>query len=211
MLTPNLGDEIMFESRLREYDLLFTTLALIPFNTRRLFDAGCANGKWLDICCRRWGALENNCFGNDKRTNVWIDWHRTNPNTQITFIPKPTVELEPMVSAFDIVHQSMMLSSIVDPEVRARTAQVLWGLLRPGGFLVSYDFWLNPFNPRTTGIGLSELKRLFPSARRIYTRRVTLAPPLCRKLTILGERVVLNLEAARVMNTHFLTALRRPE
>jgi hypothetical protein len=49
---PRFADQIMFDSRLRQYDDLFSTLALAPLGERRLLDTGCANGKWLEICCR---------------------------------------------------------------------------------------------------------------------------------------------------------------
>jgi hypothetical protein len=104
----------------------------------------------------------------------------------------------------------MMLSSIVDPGIRKRTAGFLWRLLRPSGVLISYDFWLNPLNPDTVGIHLAELLRLFPKGRKVFARSLTLAPPLSRKLTMLGKPALLALEKLRVMNTHFLVALERP-
>jgi 2-polyprenyl-3-methyl-5-hydroxy-6-metoxy-1,4-benzoquinol methylase len=206
-----LADEIMFDSRLRRYDDLFASLALAPLGGRRLLDAGCANGKWLEICCRRWGAQRAHCFGNDIRELPWRDWRRVNLDSEITFIPKASHELDLAPESFDVVHQSMMLSSIVDPGIRTRTAEVLWGLLRPNGILISYDFWLNPQNPCTVGIHPAELRRLFPHGRKVYARSLTLAPPLARKLTVLRKPVLLALEKVRVMNSHLLVALQRPE
>src|SRR6266849_6527600 len=185
---PHLADEVMFESRLRQYDDLFSTLALAPLGARRL-----------------------HCFGNDQREEPWRDWRQADPGTEITFILKSTHELDFAPQSFDIVHQSMMLSSIVDPETRTRTAEVLWRLLRPDGILISYDFWLNPFNPNTVGIYGAELQRLFPYGRKVYARSLTLAPPLGRKLTILRKPVLLALEKLRFMNSHLLVALERPQ
>jgi hypothetical protein len=175
-----------------------------------MFDAGCANGKWLEICCQRWAARRGNCFGNDQRETPWRKWHEANPDTAITFIPRPTHEIELPPRSFDIVHQSMMLSSIVDAGIRGRSAEVLWKLLRPGGFLISYDFWLNPMNPATIGIHARELRRLFPQGRTVFSRSITLAPPLGRKLAFLGRQPALALEKMRIMNTHLLIAIQRP-
>lgn len=208
---PHLADEVMFDSRLRQYGDLFSTLALTPLGERRLLDAGCANGKWLEICCRRWGAQRIHCFGNDKREEPWRDWHQADPGTEITFIHKPTHELDFAPQSFDVVHQSMMLSSIVDPDARTRAAEVLWSLLRPNGILISYDFWLNPLNPNTVDIHWAELRRLFPHSRKVYARSLTLAPPLGRKLTMLRKPFLLALEKLRFMNTHLLVALKRPQ
>jgi SAM-dependent methyltransferase len=205
------ADEIMFDSRLRHYDDLFSTLALAPLGERRLLDAGSANGKWLAICCRRWGARQIHCFGNDIREDRWRDWRPTDLETEITLVLKPAHELDFAPKSFDIVHQSMMLSSIVDSEKRTRTAEVLWRLLRPNGILLSYDFWLNPLNPGTVGIYWAELQRLFPHGRKVYARSLTLAPPLGRKLTMLRKPVLLALEKLRLMNSHLLVALERPQ
>jgi|SRR6266853_282306 len=208
---PHPADEVMFDSRLRHYDDLFSTLALAPLGERRLLDAGCANGKWLEICCHRWGARQIHCFGNDKREDRWRDWRQTGLGTEITFVRKPAHELDFAPQSFDIVHQSMMLSSIVDPETRTRTAEILWSLLRPNGILISYDFWVNPLNPQTVGINWAQLQRLFPCARKVYARSVTLAPPLGRKLTTLRKPVLLALEKLRLMNSHLLVALKRSQ
>ena len=207
----HLADEVMFDSRVRHYEDLFSTLALTPLGERRLLDAGCANGKWLEICCRRWGARQIHCLGNDQREKPWRDWRQANQGTEITFVLKPTHELDFAPQSFDVVHQSMMLSSIVDAETRTRTAEVLWSLLRPNGILISYDFWLNPLNPNTVDISWAELQRLFQHGLKVYARRVTLAPPLGRKLAILRKPVLLALERLRFMNSHLLVALRRPQ
>ena len=172
---PHRADEIMFDSRMRQYDDLFSTLELAPLGERRLLDAGCANGKWLEICCGRWGARQIHCFGNDKREEPWRDWRQAGRGAEITFILKSTHELDFPPQSFDVVHKSMMLSSIVDPETRTRTAEVLWSMLRPNGILISYDFWLNPLNPSTVGIDRAELQRLFPQGREVYARTLTLA------------------------------------
>jgi SAM-dependent methyltransferase len=204
------ADEIMFDSRLRNYDDLFSRMALTPLGERRLLDAGCANGKWLEICCHRWGARQTHCFGNDEREDRWRDWRQTNPGTEITFVLKPTHELDLAPHSFDIVHQSMMLSSIVETEKRTRTAEALWRLLRPNGILISYDFWLNPLNPGAVGIHWAELQRLFPHGGNVYARSLTLAPPLGRKLMMLRKPALLALEKLRFLNSHLLVALKRP-
>ena len=207
---PHPADEVMFESRLRAYDQMLLQLGLVPFGDRTIFDAGCGNGKFLDICCRRWGALEANCIGSDKRGDVWDAWHAEHPFTQIRFVQQHAEDTAFAPGSFDIVHQSMLLSSVVDPWLRTATASALWRSLRPGGFLLSYDFWLNPTNARASGIRASTLRELFPEARLAFTRSLTLAPPLCRPLHFLGEPPLLALESLRVLNTHLLVALEKP-
>ncbi len=195
---------------MRAYDGLWERLGARPMTDLRLFDAGCANGKFLDICCRRWGARDTNCVGSDRRGDAWAAWHAVHPDTRITFVQQAAHETAFPAESFDIVHQSMLLSSVIDPQVRTATAAALWRTLRPGGLLVSYDFWLNPTNPRASGIRASTLRRLFPEARPVYRRSLTFAPPLCRPLVFLGSPALLALESLRVLNTHLLIAMEKP-
>ncbi|MBV9266499.1 MAG: hypothetical protein JO061_10060 [Acidobacteriaceae bacterium] len=205
----HLGDEIMFESRLLEYDKAFCELGLSPLSNTRIFDAGCANGKWLDIVCKRWGANERNCAGNDVRDYIWNEWIAAHPNSKIDFVRQPTHELTLPRGSFGVVHQSMMLSSIIDTGIRHRTCEVLWDLISPGGFLISYDFWINPFNSRTHAIRMRDLQQLFPEAKLAYKRFITLAPPICRPLSRFGGSFVRELEKLRALNSHLLVALQR--
>ncbi len=162
---PHAADEIMFESRLQEYERMFGALGVLPLGTRDLFDAGCANGKFLQICSRRWGATEARSIGSDYRREAWDAWHAANPETQITFVQRRSDEIDFAPQSFDIVHQSMLMSSVIDPFLRRATAAAMWRVLRPGGLLVSYDFWLNPTNAATSGIRLSTLRELFPEGK----------------------------------------------
>jgi len=210
IFAPHPADEVMFASRVRAYDALFARLGVLPFGPRRLFDAGCANGKFLDICCRRWGAREELCVGSDTRRDVWDIWHTAHPQSRITFVQQNLQDTAFEPASFDIVHQSMLLSWFTDPGRRAATAAALWRTLRPGGVLVSYDFWLNPTNPKTSGVRVSTLRRLFPEARLRYWRSLTLAPPLSRRLLFAGTPALYALESLRVLNSHLLVALEKP-
>lgn len=83
--------------------------------------------------------------------------------------------------SFDLVIQSTAVSSILDPEVRRHICADMLRVVKPGGLILSYDFWLNPTNPQTRGIRPAEIKRLFPNCRYQF-RKITLAPPIARKL-----------------------------
>lgn len=75
-----------------------------------------------------------------------------------------------------------LFSSLLDPAFRQRMADVLWRWVAPGGGVLVYDFIVdNPRNPDVRGVPLAELRRLFPAAR-VQSRRITLAPPIARRL-----------------------------
>jgi hypothetical protein len=86
-------------------------------------------------------------------------------------------------------------------------AQELLRVTRPGGMILWYDFWLNPSNPQTRGIRPAEIKRLFPGCTFRF-ERITLAPPLARRLVPLSWGLSLLLEGVKIFNTHYLVAIR---
>ena len=100
-----------------------------------------------------------------------------------------------------------MFTSVLDEAVKANLAGEMLRVLRPGGMILWYDFWLNPTNPQTEGIKPSEIRRLFPGCDFEF-RRITLAPPLARRLVPVSWVVAFLLEKLRVFNSHYLVAIR---
>ncbi len=201
----------MFDARLEHYRALLEHLGLLPLADRRILDLGCGNGNWLDVCCRRWGAQEELCFGADLRADLFPLWRQQHPASRITLVSRPAHELDFPDASFDVLHQSMMLSSVPHAGLRERIAATMWRLLRPGGTLISYDFWINPVNPKTVGVTGRSLRRLFPEARWEWARTITVAPPLCRLLNRLSASIAVFLEPLRILNTHYLVAMTKRE
>ena len=82
-------------------------------------------------------------------------------------------------------------------------------VLASGGALLWYDFrYNNPQNPNVRGIAPREIRELFPDCS-VELERVTLAPPIARRLVPVSWFVATALEHLRVFNTH-LFALIRP-
>jgi len=83
-------------------------------------------------------------------------------------------------------------------------------VLKSGGIVIWYDFFYNnPSNPNVRGVGASEIRSLFPGFS-ITLRRITLAPPVARRLVPISWVTALLLEKLRVLNTHHLGILRKP-
>ncbi len=101
-----------------------------------------------------------------------------------------------------------LFSSLLDPAFRQRMAEVLWRWTAPGGGVLVYDFIVdNPRNPDVRGVPLAELRRLFPKAQ-VQSRRITLAPPIARRLpaACIGPASAL----LYPLRTHRLTWLAKP-
>lgn len=108
---------------------------------------------------------------------------------------------------FDVVLQYTVFSSILDDGIKSRIArEMLRVVKKTGGLILWYDFWLNPTNPHTRGVGKSEIKQLFPNCRFTF-QRVTLAPPLARRLVPVSWILATLLEKLWVLNTHYLVAI----
>ena len=83
---------------------------------------------------------------------------------------------------FDVVYAGLVFSSILEDADRRDFAEGLWRLTRINGMIIVYDFtWNNPANPDVRKITSSSLQRLFPAAA-IQSRRLTLAPPIARRI-----------------------------
>ena len=84
---------------------------------------------------------------------------------------------------FDIVLQSTVFTSILNPEIKKMLADKMLEMVKPGGIILWYDFmYNNPSNKDVKGVGRSEIRILFSSASKIDFYPVTLAPPLGRRI-----------------------------
>lgn len=88
----------------------------------------------------------------------------------------------PTQRKFDLIYISTVFSSVLDPKMKQELADHIYGLVKPGGLILWYDFvFNNPSNPNVKGVSLSELRGLFPQAE-MQSHRVTLAPPIGRRV-----------------------------
>lgn len=107
---------------------------------------------------------------------------------------------------FDLLIQYTVFSSILDDNLKARLALDMVRVLKPGGMILWYDFWLNPTNPQTRGIRPAEIRHLFPRCRFEF-HKITLAPPITRRLVKVSWVLCAILEKLNLFNTHFLVAI----
>lgn len=84
---------------------------------------------------------------------------------------------------FDCVFQSTVFTSILNEKDRIELADKMWNLLKPGGIILWYDFiYNNPGNTDVRKVSIEEVKKLFPGAVKTKIVKVTLAPPLGRRV-----------------------------
>jgi ubiquinone/menaquinone biosynthesis C-methylase UbiE len=197
---------LMRQARERGVLRMLRSAGVLPLTERSVLEVGCGGGQWL-VDFETWGARRSNLYG--------IDLIGGRADVARARLPGATIEqgdastLPWLDASFDIVLQSTAFSSILDDGMRADVAQEMARVLRPAGVVLWNDLRVNnPRNPHVRGIPLPELRRLFPDFT-IDARRITLLPPLARRLAPRAPLLVQLLEDTRLLNTHLLAVLRR--
>lgn len=187
---------------------------------RRVLEVGCGRGDWLaDL--EAWGVRREQLAAID------IDPVRAR-ETQARFAPwrgeggevlAPGADIRigdasrlPWPDgSFDLVMQSTVFSSILQFEMRQAIAAEMVRVLRPGGAILWYDFLVNnPWNSNVRGVRAGEIQALFPGYQA-RLKRITLAPPLARRLVPLSWLAATALERLVLLNTHYIGLLRRED
>ena len=113
-------------------------------------------------------------------------------------------------ASMDIVLQSTVFSSLLDDAFQRRLADAMWRWVRPGGAVLWHDFTVNnPRNRDVRGVPLARLQALFPAAE-LDVRRITLAPPLARRVCAVHPAVYRVLNAVPLLRTHVLVWVGKP-
>lgn len=171
----------------------------------RILEVGCGRGGVLNNYLG-YGAVAANLHGVDLLPDRLVDAKKRLPTLPLVCADGQHLPYED--ASFDLLMQYTVFSSVLDESIRARmAAEMLRVLRKPGGLIVWYDFWLNPTNKQTRGIRPAEIKRLFPGCEFEF-HRITLAPPVARVLVPVSWTAAALLEKIRLLNTHYLVAIR---
>jgi len=111
-------------------------------------------------------------------------------------------------NSFDLMLQFTAFSSILSPQVKQTMAAEILRVLKSRGILLWYDFWLNPTNPQTKGIRPKEIAALFPHCVLEF-HKITLAPPLARKIVPFSWPLAMMLESLKIFNSHYLVFIQK--
>lgn len=168
-----------------------------------ILEMGCGGGGVLTEYLG-FGAPPEKLHGVDLLFDRLLHAHHILPSTG--FANADGRELPFPARTFDLVLQSTAISSILDLELRRNICADMLRVVKPGGMILSYDFWLNPTNPQTRGVRPGEIKRLFPNCHYAF-HRITLAPPIARKLAPISWGLCLFLESLKIFNTHYLASI----
>lgn len=186
----------------------FREIGLSSLANVKMLDVGCGSGGML-WRLQVFGARPSNCWGIDLLRDKLAVAHQVSPRTG--FVEGNAARLPFPDAAFDLAFQFVVLTSIVDPGIRAAIAREILRTLRPGGYVISYDFWFaNPRNPHVRPLLRRELKELFAGCALSF-RRITLAPPIGRPVARISPTLCRTLAVFPFLRSHDLCFARKPE
>jgi SAM-dependent methyltransferase len=161
---------------------VFRKLNVTSLAGMRVLDVGCGAGTFLRYLFD-FGARPKDCFGVD--------------------VLEDTLRLAKHLSP-NIVFQSLVFTSVLDPNIKRAMAAEILRVLRKGGRFVWYDFrYNNPKNSNVQGIGKREIREFLPSCKLEFWR-LTLAPPIGRIAGALSPFLYHVLSQVPFLRTHYL-------
>lgn len=178
-----------------------------PLSSRRILDLGCGEGHWLRRF-EQWGAAPENLAGIDLLPErIAAARERSAPRVHLQCGDASRMAFAH--GTFDTLLTFVVFSSILDRTFRQTLANEMLRVLRPGGFILWYDFHVNnPWNPDVSGVSKKEIREYF-SGCRVRFERITLAPPLGR-MVARSPRLYALLSATKFLCTHYLGWIQKP-
>lgn len=199
----NISYLYMIHQRQRDELDLLRAQRFTDLNNVQVLEVGCGRGGiLLEYLC--YGVRPTRMHGVDVIFNRVINAHHLLPHLPLTCADGQ--QLPYIANSFDLVLQYTVFSSILDMHKKIELAKEMLRVLKPGGMILWYDFWINPMNKQTRGIPPAEIRRLFPGCR-LRLKRITLAPPITRKLAPISWLGCAVLEKMKLFNSHYLAAI----
>lgn len=200
----NAGNLLIGQERERAIIALLVRSGMFPLDGCRVLDVGCGEGKQL-LRCHALGASLDDLVGIDI-VEGRIDGARRRA-AGVDFRLADARELPFADGQFDLALAFMSFSSMVSDQMRRAAATEILRVLKPEGALLWYDFRVNPRNPDVTPLDIDDVRALFPGCA-IDARRITLAPPIARRLAPASRVVCEMLTWIRPLRTHWLVLIR---
>jgi SAM-dependent methyltransferase len=206
LLQPDVWQTV--QERQRAMLRLFVRLGFTDLASLRVLEVGCgAGGNLLELL--RMGFAPQHLAGAELLPDRLAQARAVLPPA-VTLRGGDASVLDIAPGSVDIVLQSTVFSSLLDDAFQQRLAAAMWRWVAPGGGVLWYDFTVNnPRNRDVRGVPLARLRQLFPLASMQY-QRVTLAPPIARRVCRLHPGLYTLFNALPPLRTHLLAWAQKP-
>ena len=203
----NRANLFIIQERERRMLALLARHGLSDLSCLRILEIGCGCGYWIRQFVQ-WGAKPKNLAGVDVLPLRIADARRLCPSGAALKCQN-AAQLDFAEGSFDLVLASTVFSSILDASARKCVAAEMLRVLRPSGAILWYDFFVdNPANHDVKGVRKGQIRSLFPGCG-VHAERITLAPPLARRLAGFSLGACRALGALRFLDTHYLALIER--
>lgn len=197
----------LFQERERRTLGCLRRLGLTSLRETSVLEVGCGTAAWLHDFLK-WGAEPERLAGIDLLPER-VERARAHSPASMDLRCGSGTALPYADGAFDLVLQSVVFSSVLDAGHRRGIAAEMARVLAPGGAILWYDFHVdNPRNRDVRGVRPRELRALFPGWR-VELERLTLAPPIARRVAPWSPMLCQLLGRVPVLCTHHLAVIRR--
>lgn len=181
---------------------VFLKFNLVPLKEKKLLEIGCGNGMNL-LEFIKLGFSPHYLVGNDLLHDRIESSRKILPES-VTLIEGDASRLDFENERFDIIYQSMVFSSILNDDYQDYLADRMWYWVKKGGGVLWYDFFYdNPANEDVRGIKYNRIRKLFPEGK-IHRFRLTLAPPVARKVVKIHPVLYKFFDFLPFFRTHWL-------
>ena len=196
------------QERERALQRLFATLGWRDTAALRVTEVGCGNGANLLELLQLGFAPEHLCGLELLPERHAQARHRLPGAIRLELGDATLADIAP--ASQQVVLQSTVFSSLLDDAFQQRLADAMWRWVAPGGGVLWYDFTFdNPRNTHVRGVPVARIRKLFPHGR-LQFQRVTLAPPLARRVARVHPGLYTLCNALPLLRTHVLAWIAKP-
>ena len=206
MLQPDVWHAV--QERQRTMLRLFVHLGWTDLASLRLLEVGCGGGGNL-LELLRLGFAPEHLGGAELLPERFAQARHVLP-AAVTLFEGDALQMKLAAASQDVVFVSTVFSSLLDDTYQQRLADAMWAWIKPGGGVLWYEFTVNnPHNADVRGVPLQRVRALFPHGRVMH-QRVTLAPPIARRVAHVHPVLCSLFNTVPWLRTHLLAWIAKP-
>ena len=197
----------MVQEREQRFLRLLARCGCTHLENKQILEVGCGNADLLRDFMK-WGARPENLVGVELLGERVAEAIHCCPK-DVKILQGNAAKLQFPNQIFDLVFQSTVFTSVLDPGTKQQMAAEMCRVLKPNGLILWYDYHMNnPQNPDVKGVKWAEIKALFVNCE-IRMKRITLAPPIARRVASYSWLLCYLLSKIPWFCSHYIGVIRK--